>query len=323
MRAILSLLSTGRIPTHKWYIASMAPSTSIRNLFRNLAAETPSDHDKTHAEGATKRRSTLSLSFAWLTRTSPGRLSDASKIATRRSKDSTYKSSATDDHGGIDPEGSQRLTDSVTGHSGLSSSSQRPRARFSQVSIQIIVNKLFHRHPVRQPGASPTHGLEDGSASTSTSNAPPSVFELSDCEEYQALAAKGNSLTEHEAEEKKAVEDMHKLRYITDRGHRRRIIHNPDDLWETDEEKKDVTRTCMDVAVERIERKDVHGILKLSEDYPGAHEMIRERAAVVGWFVALQETVFREEWLAEGGMFGESGSVGPPPEEVGPMGETL
>ncbi|KAM0705040.1 hypothetical protein Q7P35_007827 [Cladosporium inversicolor] len=234
----------------------------------------------------------------------------------------------------------QKLTDLVTGHTGSSPSSQRPRARFSHVSIHIIVNKLFHRCPGRQPDASPstpTDGLDHGATSTSTSTAPPSIFEFSDSEEYQALAAKGDSLTDHEAEEKKAIEDMYELRHITARQDRRRIIHNmpiervklawlyrnPDDLWDTDEEKKDVTRTCIDVDVERSEWENVHGIHGLSEDYPEVHEMIRERAAVAGWFVALQETVFREEWFAEGGMFGEKGSGGPPPEEVGPMGETL
>ena len=101
MRAILSLLSTGRLPTHKWHIASMAPSTSFRNLFRNLAARKSSGHDEMPANRTPKRKSTLSLSFAWLTRTSPGRLPDANKLDTKRSKDATRKASATDDHGGI------------------------------------------------------------------------------------------------------------------------------------------------------------------------------------------------------------------------------
>lgn len=129
MRAILLLLSTGRIPMHKWHIASMAPSTSNRNLSRNLAAKNPSDHDeKAHFEGALGRKSTLGLSFAWLTRMSPGRLSDANKIDIKRSKDATKKASATDDHGEIDFQSSEKLTDSVTGHSGQPPSSQHPRA---------------------------------------------------------------------------------------------------------------------------------------------------------------------------------------------------
>jgi hypothetical protein len=78
-----------------------------------------------------------------------------------------------------------------------------------------------------------------------------------------------------------------------------------------------------DERIDWVEREDIDGLDELREDRPEEFAMLGERAAVVGWFRALQETCFREEWLAEGGMFGEKGSSGPPPEDVGPMDEVM
>jgi hypothetical protein len=77
-----------------------------------------------------------------------------------------------------------------------------------------------------------------------------------------------------------------------------------------------------DGRVKRAEWEDRHGLEDLLEDRPEEYKRLRKRAKVVGWYAALQESVFREGWCAEGGMFGEKGG-GPLPEEVGPMGETM
>ena len=79
-----------------------------------------------------------------------------------------------------------------------------------------------------------------------------------------------------------------------------------------------------DDTVKENEWQDKHGLDGLREDLPKKeYKRLRKRAKKVGWYAALQEIVFRKEWCAEGGMFGEKGSGGPPPEEVGPMGETI
>ena len=93
---------------------------------------------------------------------------------------------------------------------------------------------------------------------------------------------------------------------------------------DTDEEEEaKFAHMVADDAVEEAEWQDAHGLDVLREHPPKEYKTMRKRAKVVGWYSALQETVFREEWLAEGGMFGQKGSGGPPSEEVGPMGETL
>ena len=101
------------------------------------------------------------------------------------------------------------------------------------------------------------------------------------------------------------------------------LYDHPDDLWDTAEEQEaNCTRMLSDDRIEIAAQEDVQGLERLRgrPDY----KVMRNRAKDVGWYRALQESVFHKEWCAtEGGMFGEKGSGGPLPEEVGPMGETL
>ena len=106
--------------------------------------------------------------------------------------------------------------------------------------------------------------------------------------------------------------------------HAAKWLHtHPEDLWDTAEEQEaNFSRMRADGRVKRAELEDRHGLVELREDRPEEYKRLRKRAEEVGWYAALQESVFRKDWCAEGGMFGEKGSGGPPPEEVGPMGET-
>ena len=280
----------------------------IKNLFQNLGPTKSSDHDdETHVDGASKRKSTLGLFFLRLAKSFPLRHSEANK-------DPIQKASNIDGHGETHPQPSQRPTDSVTSHIGPLLSSQRPRApstisTISHESIQDIVPQ----------------GLKDGIASASTSTTPSSLDSgFSDKSLDDPVAEKHRLLAELES--------------ATTRKRRRHIIHkrlsidaavkwmlkHPEDLWDTDEEEEaKFAHMVADDAVEEAEWQDAHGLDVLREHPPKEYKTMRKRAKVVGWYSALQETVFREEWLAEGGMFGQKGSGGPPPEEVGPMGEML
>lgn len=99
---------------------------------------------------------------------------------------------------------------------------------------------------------------------------------------------------------------------------------HPEDLWDTAaEQEANFSRMRADGRVNRAEWEDRHGLVELREDRPEEYKRLRKRAKDVGWYAALQESIFRKEWCAEGGMFWEKGGGGPPPEEVGPMGETM
>src|SRR4051812_21795711 len=124
----------------------MSLLASILNLFRNRDPRKSSDrNDEAHINRAPKIKPTLSPSFSRLARSSLTRHSKASKANTQRSIESTAnKTSPTYDHGEIGSQASQTPTDSVTGHSGPSPSTQRPRAlstisSISHQSIQTIV----------------------------------------------------------------------------------------------------------------------------------------------------------------------------------------
>lgn len=63
-----------------------------------------------------------------------------------------------------------------------------------------------------------------------------------------------------------------------------------------------------------------HGVQAQAKNHEGWTRSRRQMGIIS---TALQESVFRKDWCAEGGMFGEKGSGGQPPEKVGPMGETM
>ena len=314
--------------------------TGIKNFFENLGPTKSSDHDhETHIDGASKRRSPLGLSFPRLVNISHKRHSGENKTDTRRSKDPTLKASATNEPGRIDSQVFQKPTDSVTGHSGLSPSNQRPRAPSTISSTTHESIQTANHDQAKQSGVSSSASTSATSTSASTTP-PPSDSESSDLEsDRYASEASYESLDEYE-------ERMAKHRALFDRpdpatrDQRRKALHDlpneyfwraarwlhahPEDIWATAEEQEaNFSRMRADARVKKAEWQDKHGLDVLREDRPKEYKMLRKRAKVVGWYSALQETVFREEWLAEGGMFGQKGSGGPPPEEVGPMGETL
>ncbi|GAB7323357.1 hypothetical protein MBLNU13_g05820t1 [Cladosporium sp. NU13] len=202
--------------------------TGIKNLFENLGASKSSYHDdETHVDRASKRKSTLRLFFSRLARISLTKHSEASK-------DSTHKTYDIDGHGEIQPQPSQRPTDSVIGYNGPLLSNQRPRApstvsTISHESIQGIVPQ----------------SLEDGIASASASTAPPSLDTL----ETPDAALDDDEDEPGAAETQKLLDE---LESAPARERRRQIIHNllgagpalqwmlrhPEDLWDTDEEEE-------------------------------------------------------------------------------------
>jgi hypothetical protein len=103
---------------------------------------------------------------------------------------------------------------------------------------------------------------------------------------------------------------------------------HPEDLWATHEEQEaNFTRMQLDGRIDLAAQDDVDG-LKNDDDmeFLRGHADYRKmckRAKKVGWFRAWQEDVFGKKWCGEGGIFGKKARNGPPPDEVGPMGETL
>lgn len=324
----------------------MSLFTSITKLFRNLDLRKSSDHDdEAHVNRAPRTRSTLSPSFSRLARMASSRHSEASRINTKRSKDSiTKKASAADDHGEIGSQDSQKPTDSVTGHSGPSPSSQQhPRtpstistvSAVSQESIQTILAPT-----------STTHSLENATPSTSASTSPSSLDTVRadpSSNRRPSEESSTSSLDSHDAEmaekralfinpdpstrnqRRQALYEMPNELYMTAAGW---FHEHPEDLWATDEEQEaNFTRMALDRRIEIAAQDDVDGLqnndgeefLRSRPDY----RRMRRRARKVGWFRAWQESVFGKKWCCEGGMFGKKGRGGPLLEEVGPMGETL
>lgn len=313
------------------------------DLFGDPRPRESSDHDDDdeHGDRSPPRiRSTLSPSFSRLAKISRIRHSKASKVDTKRSKDSTNKASATDDHGEIGSQVSHTPTDSVTGHSGPSLSTKRPRAlstisTISHGSIQTIV-----------PPALTTHGLEDGIASTSASSSqasldtvrpdpssnrrPSSESSTSSLDAYNAEMAEKRALfinpsPSTRSQRRAALHEMPDDLYLT-AG--RWLFEHPEDLWATDEEQQaNFTRMALDRRIEMAARDDVDGLQDIDElEYLRGRQDYRRmsrRAKKVGWFRAWQENVFGKKWCREGGKFGKKGRSSPLPEEVGPMGETL
>jgi hypothetical protein len=302
----------------------MSLFTSIMNPFGNPGPRKSSDHDddETHVDRAPpKMKPTLGLSFSRLARIFPIGHSEASKAYAKGSKDSTDKASATDDHGEIDYQVSQTPTDSVTGHSRPSPSNQRPRAlsTVSAISHQSI------QSPLDTPGTDPESNRHASARSDET------LDDEYDEEEEAAMAATlalfENSDPTTRSQRRAALYEMRGIENINKAANW--LYDHPDDLWDTAEEQEaNFTRMMLDERIETAAREDVDGlkndagadILRNRPDY----KAMGKRAKDVGWYRALQESVLRKEWCAaEGGMFGEKGSCGPLPEEVGPMGETL
>jgi len=300
----------------------MSLFSSIMNLFRNPVTRKSSDYDDEAYVDRTppKMKPTLSLSFSRLARIALIRQPQASNANTKGSKDSTDKTSAADDHGEIDSQVSQTPTDSVTGHSGPSPSNQRPRAlstvsTISHGSIQSSLNT---------PSSNPENNRH---ASARSDESLDSEY---DSEEEAAMAqtlALFENPTPATRSQRRAY--LYSLRGCHNINKAANWLYeHPDELWATDEEQQaNFTRMLSDDRIEKAAREDIEGlrndsgveVLRRRPDY----EVMGKRAKDVGWYRALQESVFRKEWCAEGGMFGEKGGRGALPEEVGPMGETL
>ena len=259
--------------------------TSIKNLFGNLGPRNNSDHDgETHADGPPKGRSTHGLFFSRLAKISLKRHSEENKA-----------------------------TDSVTSHTGPSPSYQRSGESSSTPTFASTSSSI-------------TPPPSDSSSSRESSFSESSYQGSETTAEYEERTAKQHALFKDpdpatRAQRRKALYRLprEKICYAA-----RWLSTHPEDLWDTPEEQEaNFSRMRADGRVKRAEWEDRHGLEDLLEDRPEEYKRLRKRAKVVGWYAALQESVFREEWCAEGGMFGEKGSGGPLPEEVGPMGETM
>ena len=145
-------------------------------------------------------------------------------------------------------------------------------------------------------------------------------------DEYNERVEKYRALFEHADPATRAQrrEALHELPHENWLNAASWLHSHPEDAWASAEEQEaNFTHMVADARVRRAEWQDAHGLDELREDRPKEYKRLRKRAKKVGWYLALQETVFRKEWCAEGGMFGKRGRGGLPPEPVGTMGESL
>ena len=265
--------------------------------------------NKTDIDGASKRKSTHSLSSSLLARISSKRHSHGRKADTEECKFPSRKACAFDNQGDVDLEGSQTATNSATYSTSPPSSNQRSRAHSiasmtSRTSDQTIEHIPLHRCPPRRVSAtssvpvSSTHALEDGlaSASISTTSPPP------DNKQPQPFVEREWDYSERRDDPVGYREyAMAELRYYfalngaTTRYQRRKYLHaradhehdpgamwlynHPSDLWDTKAEEK-AAFTLMESNVRAAEAglKDIHGL----EKRPEGHARLGKRAKDVG-----------------------------------------
>ena len=333
---------------------TMSPLAGMKDLLMSVAKSQSGDyHHGAGVNDVIELRSihaSASLS-AGLSHRKP---SNESRTDSIRSICSTGETSATSDDGDMDRGVSRTPTGSDTDSTPSNSSSQLSRAyssasTTSNATVETVEYNPLHRCQARQVGEASTspmrtaRGLNDEFAPASESSSPASsTAEPFVYRDWPVSEKRANPVGYHEYNLAETREYF-RLNDANTRYQRRTFLYNlvrrynskaidcavwmaahPSDLWDTKaEERAAFTPTQGDALVDNAEWEDKHGHKDMSFECPEYQAAMDERAKAVGHYQAWQETIFEEEWVTGDGCFGKKSSGGPPPPDVGPMGETI